>query len=347
MRQAFEAYKLNEARFKVGALKAAGPGADPRPVRIVPRSAHHCPGPGAGQRTAVARPVGPADRRRQAPRAERHADAGRVQTGLGCRRSPRRLSYRPELILARQDLKFRQFDLILQKNFLKPDLRFFANYDVNGIGTRLDGGPDFRLLTDPTTGNHDDDPGQRSCRAWRTTSSTLGTLGLRLDVPLGFRDATLRCAWPGSIWVAATISSRIRSARPKPCWRWRTANCRILCDDSGQPGQREANARQLELRFQEYRVGRGTLDVLLEAQRNFADSLATEYNADRELQQSPGRLPIREGYDHVVRQRAIGRWPASRRRSDSRGRASTPTVDGFGSAGTVVIAANARRPDRS
>ena len=50
------------------------------------------------------------------------------------------LALRPELVLARQDLKFRQLDLIAQKNALKPDLRFFATYDVNGLGTRLDGG---------------------------------------------------------------------------------------------------------------------------------------------------------------------------------------------------------------
>src|SRR5947209_4033188 len=49
------------------------------------------------------------------------------------------MALRPELVLARQDLKFRQLDLIAQKNALKPDLRFFATYDINGLGTRLDG----------------------------------------------------------------------------------------------------------------------------------------------------------------------------------------------------------------
>ena len=55
------------------------------------------------------------------------------------------IALRPELILARQDLKFRQLDLIGQKNLLKPDLRFFATYDVNGLGTRLDGSEVRRL----------------------------------------------------------------------------------------------------------------------------------------------------------------------------------------------------------
>jgi hypothetical protein len=48
-----------------------------------------------------------------------------------------------------------------------------------------------------------------------------------------------------------------------------------------QRAQREANARQLKARFDVFRAGArgGTIDVLLEAQRNFADSLASEYTA--------------------------------------------------------------------
>src|SRR5262249_34106939 len=46
---------------------------------------------------------------------------------------------RPELVLARQNLKFHQLDLINQKNLLLPDLRFFSTYDWNALGSRLDG----------------------------------------------------------------------------------------------------------------------------------------------------------------------------------------------------------------
>src|SRR5947208_9379908 len=35
--------------------------------------------------------------------------------------------------------------------------------------------------------------------------------------------------------------------------------------------QREANARQLELRFQEFKVGRGTLDVLLRSEEHTSE----------------------------------------------------------------------------
>jgi outer membrane protein TolC len=101
------------------------------------------------------------------------------------------LAARPELILARHDLKFRQLDLILQKNLRRPDLRFFASYDINGLGARLDG-PLTETVesTDPITGlpttatnpvNALGSLMQNNFNSWQ--------LGLRMDIPLGFRDA--------------------------------------------------------------------------------------------------------------------------------------------------------------
>src|SRR5205814_722451 len=52
------------------------------------------------------------------------------------------VAFRPELALARQELKVQQFILLLQRNLRRPDLRFFSNYNVAGIRTRLDG-PEF------------------------------------------------------------------------------------------------------------------------------------------------------------------------------------------------------------
>src|SRR5207244_8314772 len=43
--------------------------------------------------------------------------------------------------------------------------------------------------------------------------------------------------------------------------------------------QREAAAVQLQARFKEYQAGRGTLDILLESQRVWADALRTEFDA--------------------------------------------------------------------
>ena len=49
------------------------------------------------------------------------------------------LANRPELLLLRQDLKALKLNLLLQKNLRQADLRSFFQYDVAGLGTRLDG----------------------------------------------------------------------------------------------------------------------------------------------------------------------------------------------------------------
>src|SRR6185436_1629309 len=90
------------------------------------------------------------------------------------------IAMRPELTLARQDLKAQQLNLMLQKNLRRPDLRSFAQYDVAGLGTRLDGSE----LVGPnnlTPGNAFNSLYNNQFNSW--------TIGLRLDMPLGFRDA--------------------------------------------------------------------------------------------------------------------------------------------------------------
>ena len=97
------------------------------------------------------------------------------------------LGHRPELVQARHDVKYRQLDLILQKNLRRPDLRFYSYYDLNGLGSRLDG-PLDAVTTNTTTGN----PQLTPVNALKSLSSNQfqdWQLGLRLDMPLGFRDA--------------------------------------------------------------------------------------------------------------------------------------------------------------
>jgi outer membrane protein TolC len=83
------------------------------------------------------------------------------------------LARRPELILARQDLKFRQLDLIRQRNSLLPDLRFVASDTIHSVGSQLDEGPVpanafHQLFSDPFNNF---------------------SLGFLLNVPLGYRAA--------------------------------------------------------------------------------------------------------------------------------------------------------------
>lgn len=96
------------------------------------------------------------------------------------------VALRPELMLARQDVKFRQLDLMLQKNLRRPGLTGFGTYDVAGLGTRLGGGSvgDALITGNGTTiepGNAFTSLADNRFNSW--------TIGLRLDMPLGQRDA--------------------------------------------------------------------------------------------------------------------------------------------------------------
>lgn len=177
------------------------------------------------------------------------------------------LALRPELVLSRYDVKFRQLDLIHVKNFLLPDLRFTSTYDINGLGSHLDG------VNTPADQNHN------ALRDFASDHFHNWAFGLRLEVPLGFRDAN-----------AAVRAARLNLARAHAA----------LCDQERKTqlflgliyrrvfefyeqiqanrALREAAATQLEARFKEFLAGRGTLDFLLEAQRVWADALKSEYD---------------------------------------------------------------------
>jgi outer membrane protein TolC len=181
------------------------------------------------------------------------------------------LALRPELILARQELKFRQFDLIAQKNQLRPDLRFFASYDVNGLGTRLDGPPG---PAGANSGNALASLTDNVFNSW--------TLGLRLDVPLGYREAHAFVKQARTNLSRAYFQLKDQEVKTRSFLAFELRNIeQYYAELDAQRAQREANARQLALRFQVFQAGAkgGTIDVLLEAQRNFADALASEYTA--------------------------------------------------------------------
>ena len=49
------------------------------------------------------------------------------------------MNLRPELVIARAELKNRQFEVIRARNQLLPDLTFNMGYNIHALGTRLDG----------------------------------------------------------------------------------------------------------------------------------------------------------------------------------------------------------------
>src|SRR5262249_52352055 len=169
------------------------------------------------------------------------------------------LALRPELVLARDDLKFRQLDLINQKNLLLPDLRLTATYTPNGIGTSLDGG-----RGNPNNAFHSLARGDFV--DWQ--------VGLRMDVPLGFRDAHA-AARSGTLNLSSSYDSlQDQEKRAEQFLASQYANLVQFYElIRAQRSQREAAAIQLEARFKEFLAGRGTLDFLLESQRVWADAL--------------------------------------------------------------------------
>ncbi|HEV3144574.1 MAG TPA: TolC family protein [Gemmataceae bacterium] len=87
------------------------------------------------------------------------------------------LSNRPELIFNRQQLKARQFDVMIQRNQLRPDLRFVSSYNINGVGDSLNGPLTVGGLP------------HNALASFNTDKFNNWSFGFRMDVPIGFRDA--------------------------------------------------------------------------------------------------------------------------------------------------------------
>jgi outer membrane protein TolC len=174
------------------------------------------------------------------------------------------MSRKPELELARQDLKARQLDLIVQKNTLLPDLRFFATDNLHALGSQIDGGevPQnafHNLVSDPF--------------------NTLN-MGLRMTMPLGFRDAnaTVRAA---RLNVARSYMS-LKTDEAKAERFLGLAYRQIFefqLQYQIQKSALQAATIQVERRFQEYIAGRGDPLALILAQRDWTTALASEYTA--------------------------------------------------------------------
>jgi outer membrane protein TolC len=175
------------------------------------------------------------------------------------------LALRPELMIAREDLKFRQLDIINQKNLLLPDLRFTSTYDLNAIGTRLDGGSGdmnnaFAQLA------------QDKFNDW--------ALGLNMTIPLGFRDAHAAVRAAQLNLARSYLVLRDQESKAAQFLALQYANLAEFYElIEANRSQRLAAAVQLSARFEEFLAGRGTLDFLLEAQRVWADALRDEFNA--------------------------------------------------------------------
>jgi outer membrane protein TolC len=260
LRQSFEAWRINKARFETGKIAIAeleqtrGQYEQFRSQRLTALGDVL-----EGERNLRALlGLPPSDCKRLVP-----ADAPTLAQYKPdwCSAQQEALALRPELVLARQELKFRQLDLISQKNLLLPDLRLTSTYDLNNIGSRLDG-PDAQNAFRNLSSNHFNN--------WN--------IGLSAQVTLGYRDANsaVRVARLNLMRTYITLNDQELKTTQYLVQQYRHL-FEFYDQIAVQRSNREAQAKQLDARYKEFLAGRGTLDFLLEAQRNWADALAAEY----------------------------------------------------------------------
>jgi outer membrane protein TolC len=185
------------------------------------------------------------------------------------------INLRPELIALRQEVKLRQLDMELQKNFLKPDLRFVSRYGISGLGSTLTGpGTEF----DATTGQF------RPAAALRnlaTTNFSDWNLGLTLNVPLGYRyeHASLRRARLALAQAGAALASEENKAQSYLTKTYRDLfeKYRSIAD---RRAQREGFANDLEFILDKARKGEDVNpEEMIQSQRDYVNALRQESQA--------------------------------------------------------------------
>lgn len=215
------------------------------------------------------------------------------------------LSTRPELVLARQDLKQRQFAVMNQKNLLLPDLRFFATYDINSLGTNLDEGgssnPNNALANLARNEAHDWEVGFHMDYVFGRRAELAGLRATRLRLAQGYY--TLKDQEKRATAFLATQYQLLDSS-------YKTIQ--------NQRAQRLAYGQALQGRLTTF--ARGTeesqattaLSFLLDAQRFYADALRAESSAIVEYNNAMARFEFARGtilqHDNVF----IGEGPLPR-----------------------------------
>jgi outer membrane protein TolC len=184
---------------------------------------------------------------------------------------------RPELRMARLDLKAQQLNLMVQQNNVRPDLRFFASYNVNGIGNRIDGPGPVAFINNQ--GQEAQQPGNAFAQ-FADNKFNNSTIGLRFDYPLGYRDAH-----------AALKVAQLNLARSHVVLKNQERKAELFLGSiyqqlaayqeqiKLQQARRIALGTQLEGQFERVKIGKDPLIQLLQAQQDFAASIQAESNA--------------------------------------------------------------------
>ena len=200
------------------------------------------------------------------------------------------LARRPELAQIRQEIQAAHLAVLREKDSLLPDLRFFSSYSINALGSELDGTGENNALRNLLENRFND---------WQ--------LGLRLDVPFGFREphALVQRA---RLQLAQRVAF-LRDQEQRLAYNLERTYRELIQfreEIKTQRARRVAAAEQLRLEFQLFEVGAPevTIDVLLDAQRNFAEALREEHFAICNYNKALADFERQKGtildYDNVV-----------------------------------------------
>jgi outer membrane protein TolC len=171
------------------------------------------------------------------------------------------LTLRPELVLAREDLKARQLQLRSQQNLLLPDLRLAATYDIQSIGRQLDGPTQDNALRGLSS-NHFDN--------WQIQLQYQTILGYRA-VHAAIREFQLRLAQ--SYFTLQDQERKVELELVVP-YRNIVENYDLI---QMSQQERKAYAHQRDNLKTLIEAGKATAQVLLEAQRFLVDARTREY----------------------------------------------------------------------
>jgi len=200
------------------------------------------------------------------------------------------MANRPELLQARQDLKATQLNLLLQKNLRRVDLRAFGQYDIAGLGTRLDG-REFSDDAGTIPGNALTSFANNNFNSW--------TLGFRADIPLGFRDANAQVR-EAQLTLARSFY-QLRDSEMKVLEGLTQQYRRVIQAHAViGPAREERKALQLFQGKSKQVIDLGKFDTnsyqqYLTVQRDLATAIATEFQAIAEYNSALAAFEFTKG----------------------------------------------------
>ena len=205
---------------------------------------------------------------------------------------------RPELVMAREEVKNRKLQMQALLNLVQPDLRFQSSYTLVGLGNRLDDGSTFLDPTGtPRTNNALQSLFDANFANW--------TVGLNLTVPLGYRfeHASLRQAKLQLEQALLTLKEQEQKTHIFLARQY-SRLVELYETYEARRQQREAYAVQVDARFRKFAAGKiASVDFLQSAVQLWSTALIQEYQAVVAYNQALAAFQFGKGsmleYDNV------------------------------------------------